>query len=280
MNTLLRPKAGRAEAELSRVLRLNRVSVARVFAEAFELCERWKVSAQASDSGENASTQFEAFADYLIQYFVRGDATFKRLFVGESIKCLYDPSLDSAEARSLAIAVSEKQRAGLCQLLSAQLSANALSLLESNLLDIQRTLTTEAATVQRVLLVGDCLFLDIVPFIVGDLLEAGITFTPDYASSKNTADLHRQLHELSAKTFDLVFFSPFTYEFSTAYTQLARWRQALTNEDDIKECVSAVWDETKATARCIPFDAPAEDGVCVRCTRPGIGKRLIFAKAY
>jgi prolyl-tRNA synthetase len=46
------------------------------------------------------------------------------------------------------------------------------------------------------------------------------------------------------------------------------------------DCEKAIQEETKATARCIPFAAPAEDGVCVRCGRPGIGKRLIFAKAY
>jgi len=45
-------------------------------------------------------------------------------------------------------------------------------------------------------------------------------------------------------------------------------------------CEQAIKDDTKATARCIPFAASAEAGVCVRCGRPGIGKRLIFAKAY
>jgi prolyl-tRNA synthetase len=47
-----------------------------------------------------------------------------------------------------------------------------------------------------------------------------------------------------------------------------------------RDCEEIINQETKATARCIPLDAPAEDGMCVRCDRPGLGKRLIFAKAY
>ncbi|MGH2389937.1 MAG: proline--tRNA ligase, partial [Chloroflexota bacterium] len=47
-----------------------------------------------------------------------------------------------------------------------------------------------------------------------------------------------------------------------------------------QDCEAAIKAETKATVRCIPFAGPAEAGVCVRCGKPGIGKRVIFAKAY
>jgi prolyl-tRNA synthetase len=46
------------------------------------------------------------------------------------------------------------------------------------------------------------------------------------------------------------------------------------------ECEQAIKDETKASARCIPFDGPPEAGACVRCGQPGLGTRLVFAKAY
>ena len=46
-------------------------------------------------------------------------------------------------------------------------------------------------------------------------------------------------------------------------------------------CEKEIQEETKATTRCIPFDAPEETGVCVRCGRPSAyGKRVLFAKAY
>lgn len=45
-------------------------------------------------------------------------------------------------------------------------------------------------------------------------------------------------------------------------------------------CEATIQEDTKATIRCIPFAAVPEDGPCVRCNAPGIGKRVIFAKAY
>jgi len=45
-------------------------------------------------------------------------------------------------------------------------------------------------------------------------------------------------------------------------------------EDDIKA-------ETAATPRCIPSEAPAESGTCVRCNAPSAyGKRVLFGRAY
>jgi prolyl-tRNA synthetase len=57
------------------------------------------------------------------------------------------------------------------------------------------------------------------------------------------------------------------------------WASALhcgqpTCEDEIKA-------ETGATPRCIPNDAPAESGPCVRCNAPSAyGKRVLFGRAY
>ncbi len=46
-------------------------------------------------------------------------------------------------------------------------------------------------------------------------------------------------------------------------------------------CEKAIQEETKATARVVPADAPAEEGVCVRCGRPAAyGRRVVFARAY
>lgn len=53
---------------------------------------------------------------------------------------------------------------------------------------------------------------------------------------------------------------------------LAHWDGTPETEDKIKE-------ETKATIRCIPIDAPEEHGVCVYSRRPS-NKKVLFAKAY
>lgn len=52
----------------------------------------------------------------------------------------------------------------------------------------------------------------------------------------------------------------------------AHWDGTAETEDLIK-------DETKATIRCIPFDAKDEEGKCVKTGKPS-KKRVLFAKAY
>ncbi|NEW81288.1 MAG: proline--tRNA ligase, partial [Mariniphaga sp.] len=47
-----------------------------------------------------------------------------------------------------------------------------------------------------------------------------------------------------------------------------------TTETEIK-----IKEETKATIRCIPFDAPDEEGVCMVTGKPS-HRRVIFALAY
>jgi prolyl-tRNA synthetase len=47
------------------------------------------------------------------------------------------------------------------------------------------------------------------------------------------------------------------------------------------ECEEDIKSETAATPRCIPIDAPAESGTCVRCDAPSAyGKRVLFGRAY
>lgn len=49
--------------------------------------------------------------------------------------------------------------------------------------------------------------------------------------------------------------------------------------DGTAETEAKIKEETKATIRCIPLDAPEEDGVCVYSGKPS-KRRVIFAQAY
>jgi prolyl-tRNA synthetase len=53
---------------------------------------------------------------------------------------------------------------------------------------------------------------------------------------------------------------------------LAHWDGTSETEERIKE-------ETKATIRCIPLDAPTEEGTCIYSGKPS-NKRVVFARAY
>lgn len=49
--------------------------------------------------------------------------------------------------------------------------------------------------------------------------------------------------------------------------------------DGTPETEALIKEETKATIRCIPHDAPAEEGRCIRTGRPS-HRRVLFARAY
>ena len=53
---------------------------------------------------------------------------------------------------------------------------------------------------------------------------------------------------------------------------LAHWDGTPQTEELIK-------NETKATIRCIPVDAPAEEGTCIVSGKPS-HRRVLFAKSY
>ena len=251
---------GHASRELCRILCRDREVLAEVFSSALAAMPRWKLHMDRERSQWNAflQTHFFAFVDYLVEYFRSGDVTYKQLFVGEKIKALYDADADDATRRAQTEAINRAERQGLEAALQAKLSPNAWHLLSSEIDDIHRLLGGEAKKTQHVLLVGDCIFLDIVPVIVGDLLESGIRLVPDYATSKNPLELRDQLRKMSARKFDLVFMSPFSYDFVPAYSQLGNWHTRPMSGRSVRALVERVWRETRATLDLASdlFDCP------------------------
>ena len=75
-----------------------------------------------------------------------------------------------------------------------------------------------------------------------------------------------------ANTFRLDTWEQFTEQIEKGGFILAHWDGSSETEEKIKE-------ETKATIRCIPVDAPYEDGICIYSGQPST-RRVIFARAY
>jgi prolyl-tRNA synthetase len=61
--------------------------------------------------------------------------------------------------------------------------------------------------------------------------------------------------------------------------QIERGGFILAHWDGTSETEEKIKNETKATIRCIPLDAPEEEGKCVYSGQPST-KRVIFARAY
>jgi len=260
LETSVAREAGPASQELSRGLALHRKSVAEAFAAALVVMPRWKLLMDRERSAwdEFLQAHFFAFVDYLSHYFAEGDSTYKQLFIGEKMKALYDSEGDDTARDAQTEAVNAAECQGLAAVLKDALSPAAWKLFVSELESVHAVLAAKTNKTQRVLLIGDCIFLDILPFIVSELLAAGIKVVPDYATSKNPLELRDQLRKLSDRKFDLVFFSPFSYDFVPAYSELAEWQRSNASADAVTKVVENAWRDTQITLDLVTdlFDCP------------------------
>jgi FkbH-like protein len=230
-------------ASLAAALRKNRRSVSEAFAQSACLAPRWKAAAERATGDWPAFVELEfgAFADYLARYYDTGDEVFRTLLLGEKIKLLYDPALEQGERRALADRMAAAEASAIGLVLHGLLDESCVRRVQEDLRAMGAVLSASPKTEMHVLLVGDCLFLDIVPFAVAELLEQGIALIPDYASAKGSVQLREELRGHARAAFDLVFYSPFTYEFSPPFAALTRWQNAAATARTITAAAGDAW---------------------------------------
>jgi prolyl-tRNA synthetase len=87
------------------------------------------------------------------------------------------------------------------------------------------------------------------------------------------ATLFRKAQErLQAQTYRIDDYAQFQQQLEAGGFILAHW-------DGTAETEALIKEETKATIRCIPLQAPQEAGVCIRSGKPS-QRRVLFARAY
>ena len=246
---------------LAAALRRERPALA---ARLFEHVAAWDAYPGHADlaAGADHSTllarEFHAYIDYLALLLETGDPTYKSLYVGEKTKQLYSPGAPADALRDLRRRVAEADAAAILAHLAGQAPGPALNRLEALLVDIARVLGATAKHARLVLFVGDCLYVDTTAFLVAAALEDDIQLNIDFAASKNRVELHRHLRELAGREYDLVFVSPFTYDFSPEYASLANWRKGFLGRRALGELSARVIDEAAATLDVVAslFECP------------------------
>jgi prolyl-tRNA synthetase len=104
--------------------------------------------------------------------------------------------------------------------------------------------------------------LDTAPEVLLDVLDDFQEFLLERATD------FRESHTATVDTWE---------EFTAAVA--TGWARAL--HCGRPECEEDIKSETAATPRCIPLEAPAESGICVRCNAPSAyGKRVLFGRSY
>jgi len=103
-------------------------------------------------------------------------------------------------------------------------------------------------------------------------IDGIVGYVADLLDEIQTAIYQKALRFRDENTFTVDTWDEFKAQIEKGGFVLARWDGTSETEQKIKE-------ETKATIRCIPLDAPATFGTDVYSGNPS-NKRVIFARAY
>jgi FkbH-like protein len=203
------------------------------------------VATDQADLGDTLTLQFYAFIDYLHLYYAKCDSSYKYLYISEKLKQLYDPSLTAEQDAENRYRVTERDILVLCGHVRAEVGLEEAAEVESLLRDVQRVTTAQGRKELSILLIGDCIYLDIIGFLASLALEDGITFRPTYITSKNPVEQRNSLRQMVGQRFDVIFYSPFTYEFSLDFTELHNWRRSLASQRQISSIVAAAMGQVE-----------------------------------
>ncbi len=208
--------------------------IASRFAKIATLIPRWS---NGYDQAMNAD-EFEAFvrAEFLIypQYlekaFSTGDELWLTLYIGEKIKQGHAVDGDFEKAYGQINAVVNEEIDYLKKVAEKDGVGKELSKLDTALNQIQTALSTRAEQKIRILWIADCLYLDIQSFLAADLAVEKLSLQPDLVTTKNPVERYDHISGyLQQNTYDAIFYCPFSYENSAAFTRLLNYRHAISN---------------------------------------------------
>jgi FkbH-like protein len=249
---LLRMNAHSSRLNIAKILRSNRDALGLALIDSLTDWDKYRLElSDQSKKQEFAQRETVAFVDYLSTYFASGDASYRDLYLGEKLKQCYDQNdgLDEAIARRR-IVTSADRRAFL-DVLGPQLDAASSAALEDELRSIQTLLTHPGDKCCRVLLIGDCLFVDILGFLAVPLMRAGIQLVPTFVTSKLLSQQHREIKQRADKEFDLIFYSPLTYSFNIGFSQFQLLQAAFTLPSTARSVVDAAKADIESTLQTL-----------------------------
>lgn len=218
--------ADRPMPGLARALAAERETISEALYRVVESSER--TAQMVAEHGVEFVLRAEKrpLVDYLVLRFETGDSLYEELYAGEKLKQLQWP-MSAEERRAWCRRVAEGEQRVVLEALRAAVSPAEHAALAAVLARIYATLTAEGTRVARVLLIGDCLHLDVVTFAQPALAAEGITLEPTFLTSKNPVQLRREIDAVDPAGYAAVFYSPFTYEFDPALEAFQRLGMAL-----------------------------------------------------
>ena len=214
--------------------------------------------------------------DLLVKHLDGNDA-FGALYAGQRNSELFRlevPLEDNLDAARRAIG---EDRTILRAFLQPRVPERSLAEFELAYDAVTSGLVTQARQHVRALFVGDCFIGEVLAFLVGPLMREGISIDPFPINPRDPGQLRHGLESLATKTFDVIFFSPFSHARLAEMEALMDPKRALMPARELEALVGSVLDQTRAL-----LDALADRFECpIFVHNAGLVPRAVgAAKAY
>jgi FkbH-like protein len=207
--------------QVAGALKRHRREVALCLKDSIATWEKFAPQLESTGLDQFLAWECIPLADYLTNYLRTGEPHWRDLFIGERLKQLHwaPDTLEQMVERRQKVFTADRD--ALMSFLGPHVPAGDLADFGACLDEMRELVTTKALSSRevKILLVGDCLFLDLCTFLAVPLLDRGITLRPIYATSKNPIELRSNLRGLSGEKFDLICYSPYSYEFNVLLAQ-------------------------------------------------------------
>ncbi len=240
MNTPAKPTE--AAHTLSQFLSENREPLAHALMETMKLLPRMY------ERIENLGDELDTFikeqvvfnVDYIQHWICESDANFSALYIGEKAKIAFEPGASADERNQKIITLIESDQDILLKALTPD-TLHAKPLITEAFTSILEPLRKPTEKELKILFIGDCLYLDVIGFLTGQTAALGISLAPEFITEKNPTKVVINLNKFANDAFDLIFYSPFTYEFNSDFNQFSNWKNTLWGTQKIQQVVDDIF---------------------------------------
>ncbi len=248
------------DGRIAGFLRRGRTRLARTVLGSMAEWAKWEEARGLPDrdSDAYAARMFGPMVDYLALYFATREESYRHLFIGEFMKHVHAPEFDLEERQRRREEVVGAVRRGFAGAIDRDLPGEAGARLRSELDPILATIAQRMGRSLGILLIGDCLMLDVMTFLSGPCREDGIDLNPTYLGSRNPVEFRKSLQALPPDGFAMVAYSPYTYTSSADFSRTITSGRVLIGLEAVREMIGPGLDEVRSNLDLIAghFECP------------------------
>jgi len=165
--------------------------------------------------------KYFSFLVYLKLYFKTGNKDYLDLYLGAKMWQASDIRRD--HRKDVDYALIKKEDIKCYSEVFKKEPAPILSFLEGIYNDLMKKQIKQV----KVLIIGDCIFQDILLFLQPRIIRHGIELVPVFFEGRDAFAIKKELEKVQKEVFSFVFFSPFSYEFNKEYASLVEVKNCL-----------------------------------------------------